>query len=466
MRSSRKKASVYLALLSASWERLRLHPAQSRTVIRLAYPVALGMLSITLLNVVDTAMLGRLGSVPLAAAGISGVCYFAIVFSIAGIGIGVQTLVSRRYGEGNHRHCGEVLNAGLLLALITGIPLLVAAPWIAEAVSPLLSTDPEVMLLGKMYLRYRFLAAVFLLTNQVYVGFFTGIGHTKRQMTSAILITATNILFDYLLIFGHAGFPQMGVVGAAVASVIATGTGMIYFTLVSTLGPYRARYHLYRGLKPALSWFRAIFRLSLPVMGQRVLSNGTFFLFFSIVSRIGIAELATTNVLRSVIGLSLMPAIGIAVAAASLVGQNLGARDPDKAEGFAWEAAKLAAYLMAAIGILFVAIPKQIFLIYTSDATVISLGRLPLILLGVIQAFGGIGVVLSRALQGAGNTRFVMLAELVVCTVLYLPTAYFLGVKLGLGITGAWSGEYIYWIFLAVVMNWKFHQGTWKHINL
>ena len=453
-------------LLAASWETVRLHPVRSRAVIRLAYPVALGMLSITLLNVVDTAMLGRLGPVYLAAAGIAGVGYFAIVFSIAGIGIGVQTLVSRRYGEGNHRHCGEVLNAGLLLALIGGTPLLVAAPWIAEAVSPLLSSDPEVMLLGKMYLRYRFLAALFLLTNQVYGGFFNGIGHTKRQMISAILITATNILFDYLLIFGHAGFPRMGVVGAAVASVIATGTGMIYYTLVGTLGPYRARYHLYRGIRSALSWFGPIFRLSLPIMGQRILSHGTFFIFFSIVSRIGIVELAATNILRSVIGLSLMPAIGIAVAAASLVGQHLGAKDPDKAEGSAWEAAKLAAYLMAAIGILFVAIPKQIFLIYTSDAAVISLGRLPLMLLGVIQAFGGIGVVLSRALQGAGNTRFVMLAELVVCTVLYLPIAYFLGVKLGLGIAGAWSGELVYWLFLAAVMSWKFRQGTWKHINL
>ncbi len=466
MGSSRRKASVYLALLSASWEKMRLHPVRSRAVIRLAYPVALGMLSITLLNVVDTAMLGRLGSVPLAAAGISGVGYFAIVFSLAGIGIGVQTLVSRRYGEGNYRHCGEVLNAGLMLALIAGIPLLIAAPWIAEAVSPLLSADPEVRLLGKTYLRYRFLAALFLLTSQVYVGFFNGIGHTKRQMTSAILTTGANILFDYLLIFGHAGFPRMGVAGAAVASVIATGIGMIYFTLVGTLGPYRARYHLYRGIRSALSWFGPIVRLSLPVMGQRALSHGTFFIFFSIISRIGIAELAATNVLRSVIGLSLMPAIGIAVAAASLVGQNLGARDADKAEGYAWEAAKLAAYLMGGIGILFVAIPRQIFLIYTPDAAVISLGRLPLILLGVIQAFGGIGVVLSRALQGAGNTRFVMLAELVVCTVLYLPIAYFLGVKLGLGITGAWSGELVYWLFLAVVMSWKFHQGTWKHINL
>jgi len=102
-----------LSSFSHLWQRMRPHPVRVRKVILLAYPVALGMISITLLNVVDTAMLGRLGSVPLAAAGISSVAYFAIVFSIAGIGIGVQTLTARRYGEGELLQCGQVLNAAL-----------------------------------------------------------------------------------------------------------------------------------------------------------------------------------------------------------------------------------------------------------------------------------------------------------------------------------------------------------------
>jgi Na+-driven multidrug efflux pump len=168
-------------------DRVRLHPERSRTVIRLAYPVSLGMLSITLLSVVDTAMLGRLGSLPLAAAGISGVGYFAVVFSLAGIGIGVQTLTSRRYGEGHLLQCGNVLNAGLLLALIGGIPLVIASTWIAGIISPFLSQDPQVAQLGATYLRYRFLGSTFLLLNMVYRGFFSGVGDTRQLMTSAVL---------------------------------------------------------------------------------------------------------------------------------------------------------------------------------------------------------------------------------------------------------------------------------------
>jgi len=383
----------------------------------------LGMISITLLNVVDTAMLGRLGSIPLAAAGISGVAYFAIVFSIAGIGIGVQTLTARRYGEREVLQCGQVLNAGLILALIAGIPLVLASGAIASLLSPLLSQQSDVASLGGIYLRYRFLGAVFLLLNMVYRGFYNGIGDTKQQLVSAVVVTVSNILLDYALIFGNFGAPKMGIAGAAIASSLATGLGSVYFIGISLVRRYRITYRLYRHFAHAVSRMRSIIRLSMPVMGQRMMSNGTFFVFL-------------------------------------LVGQNLGAKKPDEAEIFAWDAAKLAAYLMAAVGLLFVAFPRFIFMIYTSDPAVIALGRTPL------QAFGGISLVLEQSLQGAGNTRYVMLAEILVCSLFYLPVAYLLGIHLHLGITGAWLGELAYWITMSSLMAAKFRTGTWKTIRV
>jgi len=455
-----------LSRFSHLWQRMRPHPVRVRTVIRLAYPVALGMISITLLNVVDTAMLGRLGSVSLAAAGISGVAYFAIVFSIAGIGIGVQTLTARRYGEGELLQCGQVLNAGIMLALLAGVPLVLSSGAIAQILSPLLSQQGDVVSLGAIYMRYRFLGSVFLLLNMVYRGFYNGIGDTKQQLVSAILVTVSNVLLDYALIFGNLGSPKMGVAGAAIASSIATAIGSAYFLFISLMPKYRKVYRLYRHFMQALSRVRPIIRLSAPVMGQRLMSNGSFFVFFSIVSRIGTLELAASNIIRSVIGLSIMPAIGIGVAAMTLVGQNLGAKKPDEAEIFAWDAAKLAAYLMAAVGLLFVAFPRVIFMIYTSDPAVIALGRTPLIFLGLTQAFGGISLVLEQSLQGAGNTRYVMLAEVIACVLFYLPVAYLLGIRAHLGITGAWLGELVYWITLSSLMAAKFRTGTWKTIRV
>jgi Na+-driven multidrug efflux pump len=122
--------------------------------------------------------------------------------------------------------------------------------------------------------------------------------------------------------------------------------------------------------------------------------------------------------------------------------------------------------MMVGIGLLFVAFPREIFSIYTTDTAVIALGCLPLAMLGAIQAFAGVALVLGQALQGAGNTRYVMLVELGVCSLLYLPLAYLFGLHLGLGIVGAWSGEFAYWLTLASLLGWKFNSGTWKKIRV
>jgi len=438
----------------------------ARTVIHLAYPVTLGMTSFTLLSLVDTAMLGRLGAAPLAASGIAGVLFFAVVFTLAGVGIGVQTLTARRFGERNEAECGRVVDSGLVLALVFGLPLTVAAPWIARLCAPFLSPDADVVLLGETYLRYRFYGAFLMIANWVLQGFFAGIGETRHQMVASILATGTNILLDYALIFGRWGLPAMGIRGAAIASTIAIGIGLAYLVIVARTHAHRERFGVLRRPIVFRRWIGPILRLSLPVIGQRAISNGSWFAFFTIVGRIGTIELAATNVIRSIYHLPIMLGIGMGTAAAALVGQGLGARTPDRAERLGWEATKLAALAMGLIGILFVAVPSSILRIYTTDPAVIAAGRLPLLILGFVQALAGIALVLTQALQGAGNTRFVMLAELAVCGTLYLPAVYLLGLRARLGLVGAWAGEYLYWAALALIMGLKFSRGGWKRIVL
>jgi Na+-driven multidrug efflux pump len=158
-----------------------------------------------------------------------------------------------------------------------------------------------------------------------------------------------------------------------------------------------------------------------------------------------------------------MVGIGLGTAAAALVGQNLGSQKPERAELLAWEAVKLATWTMALLGLLFVLAPEWVFRIYTRDPAVIEAGRLSLMLLGFVQGFAGIALVLTHSLQGAGNTRYVMLAEFA-CVACYLPTVYFLGLHTHLGILGAWTGEYAYWLLLAAAVAWKFRSGAWKRI--
>jgi len=433
-------------------------------VLRLATPVTLGTLTYTLLSVVDTAMLGRLGAVSLAAAGVAGVLFFAVTFAISGTSIGVQTLAARRFGEGNERRCGEVLNTGLVLAVVLGIPLVLGAPWLARLLASISSDDPAVLSAGTIYLHYRFLGAAFMLINTTARGFFAGIGRTGHQLVGSILVTVTNIVLDVLLIFGRAGFPKLGIQGAAIASTIALGVGTVYYVGVLLFGSdYQRRFAAFRRPLFASRWFGPIVRLSIPVVTQRLLSNGAWAVFFMLVARIGTLELAASNVIRSIYHLTIMIGVGLGTAAAALVGQNLGAGDPDRAEQLGWEAVKLASWTMSIVGLLFLFAPSLVFRVYTTDPQVIGVGRLSLMFLGIVQAFAGVSLVLTQALQGAGNTRYVMLAELL-CVACYLPTVYFLGIRTPLGIVGAWTGEYVYWLLLAAAVAWKFRAGGWKRI--
>ena len=447
------------------WTAILPCPTLSKDVLRLATPVTLGMLTFTLLSIVDTAMLGRLGAVPLAAAGVAGVLYFAVVFPISSMSVGTQSLVARRFGEGNEAQCGQILNTGLVLCFALGVPLVIAAHWLARVIAPLSSNDPQVMEAGAVYLQYRLLGSPFMLLNFVSSGFFAGIGKTKHQLAGSIFITAANILLDYVLIFGNAGFPRLGVQGAAIASSIALGVGTVYYMNVLVLPKYKARYSTFRRPWFASQWLRPMVRLSSPILAQRILSNGAWAVFFAIIARIGTIELAATNVIRSIYHLSIMIAVGFGTAAAALIGQNLGAKNPEKAEKMAWESVKLTTYAMLIIGILFLTAPGFVFRIYTAEASVIGAGRLSLMLLGFVQAFAGVALVLSLSLQGAGNTRYVMVVEFI-CVLLYLPTVYVLGLRTSLGLVGAWTGEYVYWIVLAVAMVWKFRTGSWKTIKL
>jgi len=436
----------------------------TRQVLQLAYPVVLGSLTYTLLSVVDTAMLGRLGPVPLGAAGIAGVVFFALVFCLASISVGTQALVARRFGERDLVSCGHVLQAGLGLALLISAPLVAAAPWIARVLASLLSSDGGVVAHSTTYLHYRLFGASFMLVSWAFQAFYAGIGETRHQLVASILVTVTNVTLDYLLIFGKAGFPGLGVGGAAIASTIAVGVGMCYYCAVLLRKGYRRRYLASRACDRTLRWVRPIVRLSLPMVGQRATEQGSWVVFFMLVARIGTVELAATNVIRSIHHLAIMLAVGFGIAASALVGQNLGAKDPDRAERLTWEAVRLATYSMIFVGLLYAAFPRAIFLIYTSDAGVMAAGRWPLVFLGLVQAFPGIALVLSQGLQGAGNTRFVMLAEIAVCFGLYLPSVYLLGLRTPLGLLGAWMGELIYWGPLALIMVLKFRRRTWRRI--
>ena len=445
---------------------LSLNLELSRKVWKLAYPIILANLSLTLLSVVDTAMLGRLSPAALAAAGIGGMVYLTVVATLGALSLGTQTLTARRHGEKEMAQCGQVLDNSLALALILGGIFTLLSPWIAHLLSPHLESGPTMGRLLGTYIQYRFYGTIFVLLNLTFGGFFNGIGQTKVRMKGAVIITIVNILLNYLLIFGKLGFPRLGVQGAALASTLATGLLTVYYLVVSLGKRYRSEYKYFHLASITISKIGKTGRLSLPLMCRSFVGVGGFLVFFWIIGRIGTLELATSNILRSIYSLSYMLGAAVGAAATTLVGQNMGAERYERANASGWEAVKLGMMAMGALGILFILVPAPIMRIYSDDLEVIQMGVIILRILGIAQIFSAIGIVLSPALIGAGDIRFILGVEMGNTCLLYLPLAWFLGVHLGFGITGAWSAEVIYILLYALMMAIRFRGGSWKEIRI
>ena len=438
----------------------------SRDILKLASPVFFGTLSQTIFYAVDTAMLGRVGVEALAAAGIGWFVVWVFGSSLMAIEVGAQSLVARRFGEGDWEACGGLLDNTLAFAVISGFLFSVAGYLFAPAIFPYLSDDIKVVEYGIDYLKYSFLSIFFFLVIASFRGFFDGLGQTHLFMKVAIVMNISNIVFDYVLIFGKFGFPRLEVKGAAIASLISSFIGAAYFFGISFSNRFvrRFRYLSRYQFNPAI--LNSIMRLALPAMIRVFFTMAGLTTFLWIVGRIGNVELAASNILMTLSSFTFLAGYGFAVAAATMVSQNLGKGNAEIAESYGWEAVKLGLLCMGFLGALFILFPGIILEIFTDQKTVIETGRNVLILFGIIQFFDAINLILSHALQGAGYTKWVMKAEGFVVWFLFLPAAYILSLVFGFGLYGAWLSMFAYTLIIGVTMLWKFKEGKWKEIEM
>ncbi|MFC1513420.1 MATE family efflux transporter [candidate division KSB1 bacterium] len=438
----------------------------SLKLINLAYPVVLGMISRTIMNLVDAGMVGRLGAVQLAATGIGAHVVMIFTFSYGSINIGVQALTARSYGEKNFSLCGKIVDRSLLVTVSLGILGAAVGYYFSAYLFELFTDDINVFETGKPYVAVRFLEIAAFAFIGIYRGFFAGIGITKINMLSMILMNLLNICLNYCLIFGNFGFPRLEVEGAGIASMISSFAGAGVMIWFSVLPKYRKPYSLYKNLIPDFEILKRLYRLSLPVIFQTFMVFTGFLIFLKILGLIGTYELAAGNVCIAIMSMSFMPGHGIGVAAATLVGQSLGANETDKAEKFGWEAVKIGVYLMGAFGIAFIFIPGYIMKIFTPDELIIGEGIIALRIIGFVQFFDAFGMILGNTLQSAGMTKFVMITEVSINWLIFLPLSYILGITLGWGTTGAWVSLAIYIFLFGMIMSITFIRGKWKTVKI
>ena len=436
-----------------------------RQIFELAWPAILGNLLQTIVSMVDLVMVGRLGAVAVASVGLGGQMLWFSHALMVSVSVGTTALVARFIGAQQKRDAEHVLMQSLILVLLFSTLLTVFWYVSAERMLLLIGAAGEVAELGGMYIRIVFMSTPSIFLIFTAEGALRGAGDTKTPMKVGATMNVINVILNYILIFGKLGFPVLGVKGAAIATAIAFAWASVTYLVIFSSGKFVlgiSRDNFSFDTK----MIRRIIRIGIPASIQRVIMSSSMILYVSIIAGFGTAALAAHQIGLRVESLSYMPGFGFAVAATALVGQNLGARNPQKAEESGWEAAKLCALLMGAAGLFMILFPKPMARLFVADADVVNLAAWYLRIVAVSEPPLAVIFTLAGGLQGAGDTRSPLYISVFGLWLFRIPLAYFLGVVLGWGAVGAWTGMTVDTFVRGGLYIYRFRKGKWKEVKV
>ncbi len=438
-----------------------------REVMGMSGPIVLGSLSYTIMQFIDSVMVAQLGTDALAAVGSAGLWSYITGCLILGVVGCVSTFIAQSYGRGDLPNCARYAWQGIYLSAFAGMMALILWP----ASGPLfraMDHSPEVTQFELVFFRVRLLGYVSMAWVTALAAFFQAIGRPGIPMYVAIIANLVNFVLNYLLIFGHFGFPKLGIAGSATATVIAMTIQVILLHAVFLSAPFNARFGSRRAWALDLRRIRELGRIGLPsglTIFMDVANWGIFTSF--IVGHFGAVSLASHNAAISFMHLSFMPALGLNQGIAAIVGQYIGRRDTRTAAARTYTAMRIAIAYMFLTGLVFAAFGQPlIHLMFSDDPEVLDLGHKLLLLAALFQGFDAINITASGALRGAGDTRWMAMVTFLFAYFFFLPLAMLLAFPVHLGAIGAWIGATAYIIGLSGFLFTRFYKGRWREIRI
>ncbi len=435
--------------------------AVGRALGLLAIPMMLEMAMESIFAVVDIAFVSKLGTDAVAAVGITE-ALVTVLYAIAmGLGMSVTAMVSRRIGaqdrEGAASVTGQAIWTGGLVAVVVGIFGVIYARDLLILMGASDNVVEEgagftaVLLGGSATIMYLFLL------NAA----FRGAGDAAVALRSLWLANGINIILDPCLIFGLGPFPEMGVTGAAVATTIGRGIGVIYQLNYLLSGRGRLAFR-FRHLRLVRDLIKRLLIISAGGIGQFLITTASWVALMRIVAFYGSGPIAAYTIALRMIEFTILPAWGLGNAAATLVGQNLGANLPDRAEQSAWQAAKYNAVFMSLVGVMMLLMAPQITAWFSEDPEVLRYGTSCLRILGLGFPMYAVGMIMMQALNGAGDTATPSALNMLSFWIVQIPLAYWLATNIGLGPNGVFLAIVISESLLTLLSIIVFRRGRWK----
>ncbi|MEN8182897.1 MAG: MATE family efflux transporter, partial [Myxococcota bacterium] len=452
----------------AAWERAHLAPqappptgAGAPGVWELAWPVILGNLLYSTVGLVDIKIVGSLGPSAIAAVTTGNRMFFVLQAMLMAITAGTTALVARAWGAGDRTEAERVTRASVLLCLVLATVLMMPGLVFAEVLARFFRLEPETVALAATFIRW---LSVF---NVAFAVFFVlgvalrAAGDTRTPLWTGALTNVVNVVLVYSLVYGKLGLPALGVRGAAIASGIAFTTGAVvlmglWISRRLVLGPGAGR-ALQRDR------IRRLLHIGYPAALEQGAWQGGFLAFLWIVALYGTAPYAAYGIGVNILSFSFVVGFGFSIAASTLVGQRLGARDPEGATHSGWRATRLSVAAMVVLGGSIILAAERIAGFMIDDPEVVRLTVAFIYILGAVQPLMAIEFALGGALRGAGDTRFPLITVL----------TGLLGVRCVIAGVFAWLGLAVEWIFAALIGDYvvkatmlttRFARGRWREI--
>ncbi len=432
-----------------------------RAIFLLAVPMVMETLLESVFAVVDVFVVGRLGPDAVATVGLTE-AILTIVYAVAmGLSIGATAMVSRRIGEKDPDQAARTAVQAIGLGVLLGVPISIAGAVFSRPLLELMGASSWVLENGVRYTQVTLGGMTSVILLFLVNAIFRGAGDAAIAMRVLWLANALNIMLAPCLVFGWGPFPEMGVLGAGVATTFGRTAGVVYqlFWLVRGSGHIRVRLEHVR-LEPRT--MLTMLRLSGLGMFQAFVATSSWVLLARIVSSFGSAAVAGYTIAMRIVLFALLPSWGLGNAAATLVGQSLGAKKPERGEQAVWTAARYNVIFLGTVGLLFILAAEPLIGAFTKDVETAALGAKCLRIVSAGFIFYAFGMVLEQAFNGAGDTMTPTLINLGCFWVLELPLAWWLANPVGLGPSGAFFSIVGSYFLLATVSVFLFRRGRWK----
>ncbi|OQW97368.1 MAG: hypothetical protein BWK77_01855 [Verrucomicrobia bacterium A1] len=448
-------------------------PGGLREVWRVAYPLILSTASLSLMQFCDRMFLSWYSGVSIRASLPAGILSFTMIcgfFAVAGYG---GTFVAQYHGAGEPRGCGRATAQAVLFAVLSWPVILLLFLPLGRIALRWTGHPPDVLAEELVYFDITMWGSLGSMASTAVAGFFSGRGDTRTTMWAYMAGNLLNIPLDWLMIFGRLGVPEMGIRGAAIATVIA---GCVPPAILFALY-FGRRANREFGTRATFRYdpvlFRRLLRFGLPSGVHLALDLTSFTLFVLLVGRLGPVAQAASNIALSVNTLAFMPILGLGIAASIVVGQYQGRREPEHAERGGWSALMLGMVYMAAIGSTYLLFPEFYTRLFSGEVAgafrtgdLLPTVRPLLVILAVWSLADAADIVLAGALKGAGDTRFVMAWSLAIAYGFFVTGEIVIVLVLELGLIAAWLWTCAYIAVLAAGYLWRFKSGRWKSIDM